>query len=354
MRRPLCNRISALLLCWCLLLPLSACLPGGGEALTRYEQTHTGLFDTAYTFVAYLPDKAAFDRLDAALYEELLHYHQLFDVYHTYDGLAGLSAVNAANGAPVTADPAVIDLLRFGIEVYDQTHGAVDVTCGALCALWKSCRDAANRTEHPTAALPTPAEIEQALAQTDVTALTFLPDRRVQMTRSGMKLDVGAIAKGWAAQKALAFLRENGVTSAMLNLGGTVCTLGAKADTGEPWGVGVADPDNSGGYRLVLNLRDRCASTSGDYERYYEVDGVRYCHILDTKTGYPANTVRAVTVIASDAAMADALSTALFVLPVDEGEALIENTPNAEALWIQPNGAVLYSSGCKDLIRSGS
>lgn len=346
------NRIGLLLLCLCTVISLSSCTAPDG-ALTRFEQTHVGLFDTAYTFIAYLPDRASFDRLDAALYDKLERYHQLFDVYHAYNGLTNLYTINAAGGEAKEADPAITELLSLGLRVYDQTHGAVDITCGALCALWKTYRDAATRLEDPVAAIPDGSEIADALARKDIAALTLAGDR-VRLTAPGMTLDVGAIAKGYAARQAMAFLQENGVTSAMLNLGGTVCTLGTKADTDEPWGVGVTDPDHSDTYRLVLNLRGECAATSGDYERYYEVDGVRYCHILNTQTGYPADTVRAVTVISRDAAQADALSTALFVLPVDEGRRLIEDTPNTEALWIKPDGTVLFSSGCEAYIRSGS
>ena len=341
------NRIGCLLGCLCLLLALPACTASDGTALSRFEQTRVGLFDTAYTFVAYQPDQEAFDRLDAALYDELSRYHQLFDIYNTYEGIANLCTLNAAGGEPVTLDPDVIELLALGLSTYDQTHGAVDVTCGALSTLWKTYRDA------PAAALPTPAEIEAALAQTDHTALRLSGDT-AQLTLPGMTVDVGAIAKGYAARKALAFLRENGVTSAMLNLGGTVCALGVKADTGEPWSVGVTNPDDPGSYGLVLQVQDKSVATSGDYERYFDVDGTRYCHILDTATGYPARTVRAVTVIAGDAALADALSTALFVLPISEGQALVEAMEDVEALWMLPDGSVQYSSGCEPYIRPAS
>ena len=347
------NRIGCLLLCLYLLVALSSCAAADSAALTRFEQTHVGLFDTAYTFVAYLPDQDAFDRLDAALYDELARYHQLFDIYNTYDGMTNLSTLNASGGEPVALDPDVKELLAFGLSVYDQTSGAVDITCGALSTLWKTYRDAANREREPVAALPTSAEIEAALAKTDITALTLSGDT-AQITRAGTTLDVGAIAKGFAARKAVAFLQNSGVTAAMLNLGGTVCTLGVKPDTGEPWSVGVTDPNDSGTYGLVLCASDRSVATSGDYERYYEVDGTRYCHILDTAIGYPAHTVRAVTVIAEDAALADALSTALFVRPIAEGRALIEKTSNAEALWITADGETLYSSGCKRYVRGAS
>ena len=345
------NRIGCGLLCLCLLVSMPACTARSGAGLTRFEQTHVGLFDTAYTFVAYMPDKVSFDRIDAALYEQLLRYHQLFDIYNTYDGLTNLCTLNGSGGAPVTLDPDVIELLQFGLSVYDQTHGAVDITCGALSTLWNTYREVVNAPENCVMALPSATEIGQALAKVDITALSLSGDT-AQLTRPGMTLDVGAIAKGYAARRALTFLRENGVTSAMLNLGGTVCTIGVKADSGEPWSVGVTDPTQPDTFGLVLQLHDKSVATSGDYERYFEINGVRYCHILDTATGSPARTVRAVTVIADDAALADALSTALFVLPVSEGKTLVEETPNVEALWVTPDGETQYSSGCKAYIRS--
>ena len=347
------NRIGIGLLALCLLVVASSCAPSGDAVFTRFEQTHVGLFDTAYTFVAYMPDQAAFDRLDAALYDELNHYHELFDVYHTYEGVTNLCTVNAAGGDPVEVDPDVTALLQFGLDMNAQTQGALNIACGKLSALWTGYREAANRTENPVAALPSEEEIQAALAQMDIGALQ-VDGQQVSLTKPDVALDVGAIAKGYAARKAVALLRENGVTSAMLNMGGTVCTIGVKADASEPWSVGVADPDRDGAYLMALNVTDRSVATSGDYERYFEVDGVRYCHILDPETGYPANTVRSVTVIAEDAALADAMSTALFVLPIEEGKALIEDTPNAEALWVKPDGSTTASSGWDATVRTGS
>ena len=162
----------------------------------------------------------------------------------------------------------------------------------------------------------------------------------------GMMIDLGGIAKGYIADELAAFLREQGVTSADLNLGGNVITIGRKPD-GTAWRIGVQNPHGSRDESiLILNLVDATVVTSGNYERYFELDGVRYHHILDPETGYPvSNGLASVSIITQSSMYADALSTACYVLGLEEGMALIEELEDVEAIFITEDLEIHYSSG---------
>lgn len=161
---------------------------------------------------------------------------------------------------------------------------------------------------------------------------------------AAMRLDVGAIAKGYAVEQACRLMRENGWTGT-INAGGNVRTVGTKAD-GAPWRIGIQHPDKADGdYLAVVNATDRAVVTSGDYQRYFEVNGTRYHHLIDPDTHQPAAYVRAVTVLANDSAMADGLSTALFLMSSQDGLKWVEQLDGIEALWVKTDGTVQYSSG---------
>jgi thiamine biosynthesis lipoprotein len=159
-------------------------------------------------------------------------------------------------------------------------------------------------------------------------------------------LDVGGIGKGYAVQKTAEYAREIGLTDALISVGGNVCALGEKQD-GSNWKIGIENPDrdSSKSYVRKVNVKDACVVTSGDYQRYYLVDGVKYCHIIDPDTLMPADYYMSVTIIADDSGMADSLSTAVYNMPLEIGMDLINSTDNAEAMWVKKDGTVVYSFG---------
>ena len=162
-----------------------------------------------------------------------------------------------------------------------------------------------------------------------------------------MSLDVGAIAKGYATEQVAAYMESQQITGYLLNVGGNVRCVGSRYD-GSDWRVGVENPlaeDGNRPYLEVLNINDISLVTSGNYQRYYEVDGVTYHHIIDSDTLMPATDFVSVSVLCKDSGLADTLSTALFVMSFKEGIELVENLSGVEAMWLQSNGEVSYSSG---------
>lgn len=217
-------------------------------------------------------------------------------------------------------------VLEAALEISRLSGGAFDVTAAPLISLWKVS------AENPE--VPSPEAIAKALELVDYRCLQFscsasLPLGRpvfsARLAKQGQMVDLGGIAKGYAADRAMDVYRRRGITSAMIDIGGNVALLGGKED-GSPWRVGIQDPDAPRGDCLgFLSLRDKSVVTSGDYERFFEVGGRRYHHIIDPRTGCPAGSgLCSVTVVADESMIADGLSTALFVLGLEQGLEMLQ------------------------------
>lgn len=243
-----------------------------------------------------------------------------------------------AGGKPVAAPGAVRRILHRGMEIGARTHGAFDVTWAALWGLWDF---SARAKPH----VPDPAEVAARLRLIDYRKVE-IDDRAgtVRLPVAGMKLGLGGIAKGWALDEAAKLLRSRGVRNFSVTAGGQVYVGGQHGD--RPWRVGIRNPRGSGDDILaVFDAHDASASTSGDYEHFFNVDGVLYHHILDPSTGMPARGLRSVTVLAADATLADALSTALMVLGRAKSLALLEKFPGVECVLIDDHGEMWSSPG---------
>ncbi len=325
---------------------LSGC-SGGTNRLTAYDAQYLDYFDTVTSITIYAKSEAEFEKYKSLAEDTMEKYHELFDIYNNYDGVNNIKTINDNAGiAPVTVDPEVIDLLEFSRQEYEETGGKVNVAMGSVLSIWHAYREE-GLADPSRAQVPDMEELQQAAEHTDLeqvqidsqASTVYLPDEE-------MSLDVGAIAKGYATERLAQTLKEAGVTSALLSLGGNVETIGTKAD-GKPWRVGVQNPDTGAAqsYLHVVNLNDACLVTSGTYQRYYEVDGVRYHHIINPDTLMPWNIYDSVSILCSDSARADALSTAVFNMDPAEGLAFVEAQDGVEALWVFPDGSEQLSSG---------
>ena len=339
------KRILCLLLA---LLLLSGCAATGVKTERKiYEATFLTLFDTVTVIKGGADSKESFSEIAHSIHDELLQYHQLFDIYNDYEGIHNLKMVNDMAGkAPVEVDQLIIDLLLDCKMYYDLSGGLVNVAMGSVLKLWHDARgDGIN--DPLNAKLPDMNRLIQASEHTSLDAVIIDETKStVYISDPEVQLDVGAVAKGWSVQR----VAENAPKGLLISVGGNVCGTGPKDDSGTPWVVGVQNPDGDD-YLHTIYVTDTSVVTSGDYQRYFVVDGKVYHHIIDPDTLLPGTFWRSVTIVCANSGLADALSTVLFLLPLDEGQVLLEKC-GAEAMWVDSDGNQFYSPGFHALIRT--
>jgi thiamine biosynthesis lipoprotein len=330
-------------------------LSGCGDARpVRYEATFLRLFDTRTTIIAYTNDKDEFARHSQLIYDSLEEYHKLYDIYNSYEGLNNLKTVNDYAGkAPVKVDRRIIDLLSYARQWHEKTGGEINVAYGAVLRIWHDYRER-GMEEPETAGLPPVEELERASEHTDINKVIIDEEAStVYLADPEMSLDVGAIAKGYAVEQVSRIAVENGFISGLISVGGNVRAIGSRSNTGKPWNIGIQNPDPGEGSSelYILDITDASVVTSGIYERYYTVDGKNYHHIIDPDTLYPSEDYKSVSIVCKDSGMADALSTAVFNMSLEEGMEFIESMPETEAFWVLSNGEYRYSSRFRDFIK---
>ncbi|MBR2353938.1 MAG: FAD:protein FMN transferase [Clostridia bacterium] len=334
-------------LCVCIatvLFAFSFCFSSCRGEQKQYSVTSFDSFDTVTTVMGYAESEEEFARVSGEMLAMLAEYHRMFDIYHSYEGMENLCTVNERAGKEeVAVNGEIIELLLYGKEVYALTDGAVNIAMGNVLSLWHTCR--AEAAENPEQAkLPDPEALAEARIHTQIEDLCMDEEKgTVSFSDPLLQLDVGAIAKGYAVEKIAKAMEEKGVSGYVLNAGGNVRVIGEKP-SGSPWIVGIENQKEGEDYLARLSLTREALVTSGTHQRYYTVDGVRYHHIIDPDTGMPARGYSSASVVSSDSAMADALSTALFCMSSEEGMALVESLSDAEAIWLLEDGTKRMSS----------
>lgn len=298
------------------ILILSGCAAKQNEPISK-----TGLyFDTVIKIDIY-------DSSDTNLLNECFAYCQEFEntISRTLP-TSEISQINNANGKPVEVSDITIELLQKGITYGDLTEGAFDITIAPLSELWD--------VKNNPGVVPDEAAIQEALAHVNYKNI-HIEGNTVKLLDPESKIDLGGIAKGYMADQLKDYLVSKGVKSALINLGGNIVTIGVKPN-GNPFKLGIQKPfDKQGSAITAVDSVDNSLVSSGVYERYFEVDGVRYHHILDTETGYPYNNgLLGVSIISPKSVDGDALSTACFALGLEKGMELINSLENIEAIFI--------------------
>lgn len=343
-------KLTACILIGLAILQLTACAP---KPVTRYEATFLELFDTITEIVGYAEDKEEFMVFSQEMHDVLEDYHELYDIYNNYSDINNLKTINDNAGIkPVKVDERIIDLLIFSREAYEFSDGKINIAFGAVLEVWHDYREAG--TDDPeNSELPPMELLQEKSMHTDINKMIIDEEAStVFLEDSEMSLDVGAVAKGYATEMTVRSMSKRGFKRGMLSVGGNVRTIGSK-DNGAAWNVGIQNPDmySEQSNLYILKLKDYSLVTSGDYQRYYTVDGKIYHHIIDPETLMPADYFRAVSIICEDSGIADALSTTIYNMPYEQGLALIESLPKTEALWVYKDGSMQQSSGFMDLLK---
>lgn len=332
------------------MLSFSSCSQGGAQS---YSKDFLDLFDTASSITASDTSQNAFDSHFNTVYSELQEYSQLYDIYNSYGDLVNLKYINEnAAKAPVKADKKIIDLLLWGKEAYEISGGRVNIAMGSVLSEWHDAREYAS--ENPDGAyLPDMDVLREKAQHTDINDLVIDEENStVYFADPEMSIDAGAVAKGYISDRICEFITENNIwQSAIINLGGNVKTLGYKnGASGTPFNIGIENPQ--GGYIAVVSAANgKSVVTSGDYQRYYTVDGKRYCHIISPETLMPAQGIQSVSVVSDDSALADVLSTTMFQMTPQDALELLKNFSGCEAVIMDSSGEFYYSDGFEDLMQ---
>lgn len=300
-----------LLLCLCM---LAGCTPKDEPATAQFFAMDTLMSVTIY-------DQGTQENC-ASMQQEVNRLERLWSRTYTNSDISNLNA--AAGQAAISLSPETYDLLTYSMQLQVLTGGALDVTIAPVMDVWgfgtaDSFEDAAYR-------VPSQEDLDAILPLVHAQSLILTKDGDSipsgSLPESGMAVDLGAVAKGRLSDLLREQLLSEGISSALLDLGGNVTVLGQKPD-GSSWRVGIKDPQDTSNYFCVVSLSDKTCSTSGGYERYFDENGIRYHHILDPETGYPAQSgLISVTAVSQNGTLADALSTACYIMGPEKAEAL--------------------------------
>lgn len=315
--------------------------------LTKFSGSFFDSFDTVTQLIGFTETEEEFNAVLEEARQFMLRYHKIYDGYNAYNGIHNLYEVNRnAAAGPTPAEPELIELITWSLEHQKEVPPTVNIAMGSVLSLWHEYREAG--TSVP------PLEQLQA-RNTHVDPEKVVIDREagtVFFADPDLTLDLGAVAKGYTVEKMTVELLEKKMPHFVLSAGGNVRCGQKPLDGRSVWGVGIQNPGElksgvSTDYIDVVYLKELSVVTSGDYQRFYTVDGVRYHHLIHPVTLMPGDFMRSVTVVTKDSGYADLLSTTLFLLPYEEGRTLVDSLPDVEAYWILQDGTCCYTDGLK-------
>lgn len=326
------KKLICLILAVILLMSLTACQTSSETevSLTSY------CFDTTITITiySYAGEEDADDIINQC-FGLCNHYETLFS--RTLDD-SDISHINNSDGQKTEVHQVVAEIISNSLEYSRLSGGAFDITIAPLTSLWD--------INNNTGTIPSEDDIHSALNHIDYNTIS-VDEEFVTLSDPDAQIDLGGIAKGYVADKLKSYMVSEGVTSAIIDLGGNILTIGGKS-SGDDFKIGIKKPfsENASEYAATIDVNGKSVVTSGIYERYFEKDGKIYHHILDTKTGYPVeNNLYSVTIISNTSESGDALSTSAFALGLDEGLKLINSLEKTEAVFITNENKILLTDG---------
>lgn len=334
------NRLTSMLASCLVVVSLAGCVGvslGRSPVVVKRAQMHMG---TMVSITAVASDKETGRKAIQAGFDEIKRLERMLS---TWVASSELSQVNAEAGRhPVRVSRETFEIVAKSLEIARITDGGFNIAVGPAVELWSV-------TERQF--VPNNRELEELKDLVDWTSIQLDPDKRsIFLPRRGMKIDVGGIGKGYAADRAAMEMKRTGAQGGIVALAGDIKAFGALPNA-EGFPVGIKHPRQEEALIAEIDLRDEAISTAGDYERFFERDGIRYHHILDPKTLQPARTCQSVTVIGREGTLVDGLDTGIFVLGPERGMALVERLPGVEAVIVDDQGRVMVSSGLRTRLR---
>jgi len=305
--------------------------------VVKRAQMHMG---TLVTITSVARSEAAAQAAATAGFSEI---HRLEQLLSTWIPTSELSRVNTSAGVkPVHVSPETLTVVQRAIQVAEMTDGGFNIAIGPAVDAWSVIEGRR---------IPTESELEALRPLVDLMSVHVdVQEQTIYLGKAGMRIDVGGIGKGYAADQAVDALRSAGAIAGVVALSGDIKTFG-RSPGGKMFHVGIQHPRKDGSVLAWIDLQDEAISTAGDYERFFEREGVRYHHILDPRTLQPARSCQSVTVIAREGVWADGLDTGIFVMGPERGMELVEQLPDVEAIIVDAEGRLLVSSGLKQRIR---
>lgn len=305
--------------------------------VVKRAQMHMG---TLVTITSIARSEAAAQAAAIAGFSEI---HRLEQLLSTWIPTSELSQVNTSAGVkPVRVSPETMTVVRRAIQAGEITNGGFNIAIGPAIEAWSVTEDQR---------IPTESELGALRPLVNLQAVHVDAGRQtIYLEKAGMRIDVGGIGKGYAADEAVEAMRKAGAVAGVVALSGDIKTFG-RLPNGKMFPVGIQHPREDGSVLLWIDLQDEAISTAGDYERFFEREGIRYHHILDPRTLQPARGCQSVTVIAREGIWADGLDTGIFVMGPERGMELVEQLPDVEAVIVDAEGHLLVSSGLKQRIR---
>jgi len=278
-------------------------------------------------------------------FEEIRRIDSLMNVYGENSEISRINRASGGSAVEVSAD--TLEVIERSLQYARLTNGALDVTVAPLMELWGFGGDSNQ--------IPPDNQLEKTLSLVNYKKIIVDKNRStIRLASPGMKIDVSGIAKGYAVDRAVQVLKQAGIQSALVNAGGDIYAIGSPQGRGA-WRIGIRHPRDAADLLGIVELKNEAIATSGDYENFFEVNGKRYCHIMDTKTGKPVIGIISVTIVADNTAEADALATAIFPLGAEGGMKLIESIKGVDGIIVigEKNGAMetLISSGMKGRLK---
>ncbi len=340
------------------LVSFLACNQISKTKYNKYTDSFFDTFDTVTVIMAYTKDKEDFDNYFNKIHERFRELHKLYDKYNNYDGVNNIKTINDYAGIkPIKVQKEIMDLIIFSKDWHKKTTGLTNIALGPVLEIWHEYRT--EGIENPeNAKIPPMEDLEEAFKNTNINKIILdIENSTVFLADKQMRIDVGAVAKGFATEIVAQEIMAQGMQSGIINAGGNVRTIGKPLDgKRERWGIGIQNPNRpifSDDPNLdVAFIRNSSMANSGDYQRFYTVNNKILHHIINPKTLMPASYYQAVTVVSEDSGLVDFLSTEFFLLPYEESRALADRLDGVEVLWIIDEDTIEITPGMKKLLKN--